>query len=587
MSVTNPEIAGLFLELADLLELDGANHFRTRAYRNAAQVIDQTIVSLAEIALADPAKLETYDGIGKDLAAKILEITQSGTCKSIEEMRSKFPPSVVEMLRLPGIGPKKVSQLYRELNIASLDQLKEAAENGQLETIKGFGKKTAQTILDGLAKLGSLDIRLYLADIEPLALQILNDLKIVPGVHEGAVAGSVRRQKETIGDVDLLITADDSTPVMDALATHPLVKVVLARGDTKMRVRLNAIPKMLTPDAARFLPEMDLRVVPQNSFGAALQYFTGSKEHNVVLRQKAKDKGWSLNEYGLTTGENIIASKTEKDIYHALDLPYIPPELREHRQEFAYSNNAQIPSLIEVTDIQGDLHMHTTATDGTATIRQMIEGAIDRGLAYIAITDHSQRVQIANGLTSERLIKHWQDIRSVALDYPQIKVLCGVECDILENATLDLPADVLAQADWVLAVLHYGLNQPRSQIMDRLLMAIESPVVDCIGHLTGRYIQKRPGADVDVPAVIKAAKQHGVMLEINAHPARLDLNDVHAAAAKSAGIPIVINTDAHSVAGLDMRIWGIKQARRAGLTKNDVANSLPVDQLLKKLRRNK
>jgi DNA polymerase (family 10) len=318
---------------------------------------------------------------------------------------------------------------------------------------------------------------------------------------------------------------------------------------------------------------MDLRVVPDESYGAALVYFTGSKAHNIVLRRRAQERGLKINEYGVFQGEKSIAGRTEKDVYKSVGLPWIPPELREDRGEFDLAEKNTLPKLIELDDIRGDLHMHTTATDGAATIREMIEGAKARGRKYIAITDHSKRVSMANGLDEKRLRAHWKEIDKVRGQVSGIEVLCGVECDILEDATLDLPDDVLAEADWVIAVLHYGLKQPREQIMKRLLAAIRSPHVDAIGHLTGRMLGKRPGADLDLDATLKAAAEHGKMIEINAHPSRLDIDDIGAAAAKSLGIPIIIDTDAHSVTGLDVMQYGVYQARRAGLEAKDVANT--------------
>jgi DNA polymerase (family 10) len=383
------------------------------------------------------------------------------------------------------------------------------------------------------------------------------------------VAGSCRRRKETIGDLDVLVTAKNSAEAMDALAEHELVDKVLMRGDTKQRVRL------------RSGLEMDQRVVPVESYGAAMQYFTGSKEHNIAIRRRAIERGLKLNEYGLFRDDELVAGRTEEDVYAAVDLPWIAPELRENRREIEQAELGQLPTLIELDDMQGDLHMHTTATDGTASILEMAEAAKARGLKYIAITDHSKRVTMANGLDAERLRQHWKDIEQVRKQISGIEILCGIECDILEDATLDLDDDVLSEADWVIAVLHYGLRQPREQINKRLLNAIRNPHVNVIGHPSGRLIGKRPPADASYDDMLKAAADHGVMMEINAHPSRLDLSDIHAAAAKDLGIPIVISTDAHSVNGFDVMQYGVFQARRAGLEKKDVANTLPWNQFRK------
>jgi DNA polymerase (family X) len=376
-----------------------------------------------------------------------------------------------------------------------------------------------------------------------------------------------------VADLDVVATAKDSTEAMDALAANPLVVKVLARGETKQRVRL------------RSGVEMDLRVVPDESYGAAMQYFSGSKEHNIVIRRRAQDRGLKLNEYGLFRGDELVGGRTEEEVYRLVDLPWIPPELRENRGEIERAEKGKLPHLVELKDIRGDLHMHTTATDGKATILEMIEAAKERGREYIAITDHSKRVSMAKGLDATRLRAHWKEIDKIRKKVSGIDVLCGIECDILEDARLDLDDEVLAEADWVLAVLHYSLTQPREQITKRLMTAIQNPHVDCIGHPTGRRLERRAGANVAFDEILKAAADHGVMMEINAQPERLDLDDVHAAAARDLGIPIVINTDSHSQTGLDLMQFGIYQARRAGLEKKDVANTRPLKEFRKLLRR--
>lgn len=557
----NVDVARLFDEYADLLEIEGANPFRVRAYRNASRTIEGLSEPVAGLAGEGVSTLTELPGIGEDLARKIIAAVETGNFPQLAELRAKVPPVVSELLRIPGIGPKKVAVLWKELKLTSLEQLKAAAERGDVAKLKGFGEKTARIILEGIEQLAQTGRRYSLAEALPAAEEIVADLLASKTVSQAEPAGSCRRRKETCGDLDVLATAADSTAAMDRLAGHPDVEKVLARGETKQRVRL------------RLGIELDLRVVPEESYGAALQYFTGSKEHNIVMRRRAQERGLKLNEYGLYRGEQLVAGRTEAEVYRALDLPWIPPELREDRGEFALAEQGRLPRLIEREDIRGDLHMHTTATDGAATIAEMIDAAKARGLNYIAITDHSKRVSMANGLDGKRLRAHWKEIDKVRRSVTGIEVLCGVECDILEDATMDLPDDVLAEADWVLASLHYGLKQPRDQIMKRLLTAVHNPHVDIIAHPTGRMIGKRPGADVDFPTLLKACADAGTMLEINAHPSRLDLDDVHAAAAKDHGIPIVINTDAHSTAGFDVLPYGIYQARRAGLEKGDVANT--------------
>ncbi|WP_373649275.1 DNA polymerase/3'-5' exonuclease PolX [Schlesneria sp. DSM 10557] len=568
----NQQIAEMFTELADLLELQGANSFRVRAYRNGARTLENLSESVADLVHLPGGGLERLDGIGKDLAAKIKVVIETGALPQLEELRQQVPRGVVDMLRIPGLGPKKVAVLFSELGIISLEQLKEACEAGKISERKGFGKKTEQAILEGIPLALEAGKRFLISVARESAEEIVADLKQLPSIRQVSVAGSCRRRKETCGDLDILATSDDSAAAMDRLAVHPLVEKVLARGETKQRVRL------------RSGIELDLRVVPDESYGAAMQYFTGSKEHNIVIRRRAIERGFKLNEYGLFRDDTYVAGRTEEEVYAALDLPFIPPELRENRGEIELAEAGQLPRLIELDDIQGDLHMHTTASDGTATIREMAEAAKARGLKYIAITDHSKRVSMANGLDATRLREHWAEIRKVREDVEGIEILCGIECDILEDATLDLDDEVLSEADWVIAVLHYGLKQPREMIMKRLLTAIRNPHVDAIGHPSGRMVVNRAGADIDYTTFFQAAADHGVLLEINASPYRLDLDDVQAAAAKTHGIKIIINTDSHSPSGFATLRYGVDQARRAGLTRDDVANTRSIDDFRSVLR---
>jgi DNA polymerase (family 10) len=567
----NEFIAVQFELLADLLEIQGANPFRIRAYRNAARTISSTSESLSDL-VATKQDLTQFAGIGKDLAKQIEEITTKGQHSALEELRKQIPGGVLDMLRIPGVGPKKVSVFFNELGLKSLEDLKAACEAGRLSKLKGFGKKTEESILANIATATEQSQRASISDARAAAEAIVEDLQKLKEVGHVAVAGSCRRRKETCGDLDILATCSDSGPPMDCLAAHPLVDSVLQRGETKQRVRLKTGM------------ELDLRVVPEESFGAAMQYFTGSKEHNVVVRQRAKDLGLKLNEYGVFRDDVQIAGRTEEEVYAAIGLPWFPPELRENRREFEWADAGKFPELVTIADIKGDLHMHTTASDGAATIEQMAIAARDRGLKYIAITDHSKRVSMANGLDANRLRKHWEEIRRIRETISGIEILCGIECDILEDATMDLPDDVLAEADWVIAVLHYGLKQPGEQIMKRLMTAVTNPHVDIIGHCTGRMIGRREGADINFSELLKAAADHQVMMEINAHPSRLDLDDIHAAAAKDLGIPIVISTDSHSVNGFEVLEYGVDQARRAGLTKDDVANTRTLKEFRKLLK---
>ncbi|MEM6330372.1 MAG: DNA polymerase/3'-5' exonuclease PolX [Planctomycetota bacterium] len=469
--------------------------------------------------------------------------------------------------------------------------LREACKAGKVQGLKGFGKKTEETLLAGIALAERANDRIYWRDADGVVQQVLDHLRGADAIKQVQPAGSYRRGRETIGDLDFLVDSTDAASVMDHLAAYPDVAEVIARGDTKMSVRLKS-------DL-----QVDLRVVPSESFGAALQYFTGSKEHNVVLRGMAKQRGLRVNEWGVfrdagdgegseaggesggaspTRGERV-AGATEQDVYAALGLPWFPPELREARHEFDAAERGGLPELIEVGALRGDLHMHTTATDGKATLREMADAARERGLEYIAITDHSQRVSMAGGLDPARLRQQWRAIDELNAELDGLVVLKGIECDILEAGGMDLPDDVLAEADWVIASLHYGQNQPRSQIMDRLLGAVEHPSVRIVAHPTGRLINRREAYEVDIDQLIAAAASSGTALELNANPMRLDLNDQHCAAAKRAGVPIVISSDAHSTAGLGVLRYGVLQARRAGLTPGDVANTLPLEEFRKRL----
>jgi DNA polymerase (family 10) len=507
------------------------------------------------------------------------------------------------MVRIPGMGPKKAAALHKELGITSLDMLRAACEADQVQALKGFGKKTQEKILAGIDAAASAHLRMYWAHADEIVQELLTHMRQVKSIRQMEVAGSYRRGRETIGDLDLLVDADDPADVMNQLARFEELATVLGRGDTKMSIRLG-----------RGL-QIDLRVVPSKSFGAALQYFTGSKDHNVVLRGMAKDRGLRINEYGVfrvpkgggrrAEGEgpekesgpqpsalspqqdwaNYIAGRTEEEVYAAMDLPWFPPEIREARQEFAWAEAGELPKLVEVTDLVGDLHMHTTASDGKASLRDMAVAAIQRGLKYIAITDHSPRVSMANGLNPERLRQQWEEIDRLNREFDDFTILKGIECDILEKGGMDLPDDVLAEADWVIASIHYGQQQPREQITERILGAIGNPHVSIIAHPTGRLIGRREPYAVDLDGVFKAAAKSGTMLEINANPARLDLDDVACAAAKQHGIPIVISSDAHSTGGLDVLRYGVLQARRGGLTASDVANTRPWAKFKRMLRR--
>ena len=570
--MTNAEIAAVLGELADLLEFQGANPFRVRAYRQAARTVEACPEPLAE-RHGDPARpLTDLPGIGDDLAGKIGQLLDSGRIDLLEQLRAELPSTVLDLLRVPGLGPKRASQLYKELGIATLDQLREACEAQRIRGLKGFGAKTEETIAAGIAVALQSQQRILWYEAEQIVVPLIRHFTESATTRQMAPAGSFRRGKDTVGDLDLLAVARDGAALMDRLAAYAGVEAVLARGDTKMSVRCRGT-------------QIDLRIVPEESFGAALQYFTGSKEHNIVLRHRAKQHGLKINEYGVFRDEQYIAGRTEEDVYAALGLPWIPPELREARREFEWADTGALPALIEPGDLRGDLHAHTDWSDGLNTIAEMAEAARARGLSYLAITDHSQRVSMAGGLDADRLRRQWDEIDRLNARWSDFTLLRGVEVDILERGGLDLPDDVLAGADWVVASVHYGQRQPREQITRRIVDALAHPAVCAIAHPTGRMLLRRDAYLVDLDAVFEAARTHGKLLELNAHPNRLDLDDLACSAAKARGVGIVISSDAHNTEGLGVVRYGILQARRAGLVAADVANTVPWPELKRRLGR--
>ena len=571
--MTNVEIAAVFEQIADLLEFQGANAFRVRAYRNAARTIYDMTESAADI-VADPKRsLCDIEGIGKDLTEKITMLVTTGTLPMLDELLAEIPQTVLAILRVPGLGPKRAAQLHRELKINNLDELRAACESHRVQELKGFGEKTEAAILQGLEIAGEAELRILWIEADAHVQKILAHLKASPAIEQAAVAGSYRRCKETVGDLDFLAVASDANAAMDCLANYEEVRLIIVRGDTKMSLRL------------KMGVQVDLRVVAAESFGAALQYFTGSKEHNIVVRGRAKSRGLKINEYGVFRGDERIAGRTEEDVYATLDLPCFPPELREARHEFEWADAGTMPVLLELADMRGDLHSHTTWSDGTASIEEMAAAARQRGLKYIAVTDHSKRVAMAGGLDADQLRRQWEEIDRVNGRFDDFTILKGVEVDILERGGLDLDDDVLAEADWVVASLHFGQSQPREQIMRRMLDALQNPYVSVIGHPTGRMLLARKPYELDLDAMMEAAKANGKMLELNAHPKRLDLDDVGCAMAKSYGIPIVISTDSHRPEGFDAMRCGVQQARRGGLTRADVANTRDWPELKKLLDR--
>lgn len=560
----NGKIASLLEEMADLLEFRGENPFRIRAYRNGAKAIKDLTESVAGI-LADPTRrLDSIPGIGKTLVDKAKVLVETGSLPQLEKLRREVPDVVLSMARIPGLGAKKAAVLHQELKLKTLDDLRRACEQDAVKVLKGFGAKTQQVILEGLEIAEAAAERIYWAKGDQLANDIADHMGLCDAIERMEWAGSYRRGRETVGDLDLLVVASDRKLAMDQFESFPGRSQTILRGETKVSIRVGKAF------------QVDLRLVDDSEFGAAMQYFTGSQAHNVHVRRLAKQKGLKVNEYGVfrIDDESRIAGASEQEVYQAIGLPWIPPELREDRLEFDL-DESELHELLQLDQVLGDLHMHTTATDGEATIREMADAAISRGLRYIAITDHSQRVSMAMGLDPERLREQWRAIDQIRPEYEgRLTILKGIECDILEKGGMDLPDDCLAEADWVLASIHYGQKQPREQITDRMLGAIENPHVDCIAHPTGRLINRRRPYEIDMDAVMDAVQEHGKLMELNANPARLDLNEIHLAAAKRRGIPVTISTDAHSILGLDVMRYGILQARRGGLTSKDVANTL-------------
>ena len=569
----NHAIARILRETADLLEIKGENPFKIRAYRNGADI---TANHPHEFALLEDASLREIPGIGKDLAARIREIAATGDTAFHRDLLAEFPATILDILRLQGIGPKTVATLYKELDIRTLEDLEKACVDGRIRALKGMGIKKESLILKALDERKRFAGRHLLAKAHEASAALQTYLRAhAPDAVIEAV-GSLRRGCETCGDLDLLATGAPSS-LMDAFVEYDLVERVLGHGETKSSILITG----------GF--QADLRLVAPDSRGAAMQYFTGSKAHNIALRDRAMGLGFKLNEYGLfkTEGDTRVAGNTEESIYTALGLDFVPPELREMRGELDAAETHALPRLIELGDLRGDVHMHTTETDGKDEIRAMALAARDAGLEYIAITDHSQSLAMANGLDERRALAHAARIRAVDAEGLGIRLLAGIECDIKLDGSMDLADDCLAALDIVVASVHSGFTQEKQEITDRVLRAIDNPHVDILGHGTGRMLLKRPPYPIDIDAIIAAAIRTGVALEINSQPHRLDLHDVHAKLAHERGARIVISSDAHSRHALTYLRWGVMVARRAWLQKADVINTQPFDDFRASLRRHR
>ena len=575
----NRSIAQLLSETADLLEIGSGDPFRIRSYRRAAEAVESTTVQLSAIA-GDAKKLQEIPGIGKGMAANIQEIEKAGTLPLREELLLKYRPTMLELLRLPGMGPKTVALLWEALQVSSVADLEAAIAAGHLKDLPRFGEKQIEKLRKGVEEYKKNTGRFLIDEAELAAEKLIAYLREFPGLDTIEPAGSLRRGRETVGDLDILVTGpacaeDQVQAAVDYTAAYPPIAHLIAKGQNKVSFNL------------RSGLQVDVRLLPKGSYGAALQYFTGSKMHNVAVRQRALKRGYTLSEYALARVEDgsFVAGATEEEIYAALGLDWIPPELRENNGELEAAERHTLPVLIEQHDIRGDVHMHTVATDGKNTILEMAEAALERGYEYIAITDHSKNLAMTNGLDDARALEHIERIREVDAEMEgRIRIFPGIEVDILGDGELDLSNDVLAQMDVVIASVHSLFNQPEAQMTERVLRAIENPYVRILGHPTGRLLLRREAFQIDISSVIRRASELGVAMEHNAYPDRLDLCDRELRLAKELGCKISVNTDSHHTSHMEKMRYGVRQLKRAWLTKGDVLNTLPAQDFLAALR---
>jgi DNA polymerase (family 10) len=571
--MTNPEIVALFTEIGDYLEVKGENPFRVRAYRRAAQAIEGLAEDVAALA-ARNALLEV-PGIGKDLAGKITEYLSSGAIGYLEELRAEIPAGVIELMGIHGVGPKTAKLLYEQVGVDSVEKLEALARAHRLAGLPGIKAKTEENILKGIAVWRSGRERTPLGAALLLAEEILPRLRALPEVRQIEAAGSLRRMKETVKDIDILVTSESPARVMEVFVGLPNVAEVLAHGETKSSVRL------------REGIQADLRVVEPESFGAALQYFTGSKQHNIRVRELAQRRGLKVSEYGVfeERSNRRVAGATEEEVYAAVGLPWVPPELREDGGEIEAALEGRLPLLVSVADIRGDLQMHSTWSDGAHPVAELVEGVRAKGYRYMALTDHSRAVTVAGGMTEERLLRMAEEVQALNRKLRGFRVLAGCEVDILGDGRLDFPDEILRRLDIVLVSVHSRFKMSRDEMTARIVRAVSHPLVHILAHPTGRLIGERAAYEVDMEAVLAAARQAGTAVEINASPSRLDLNDHHARRAKDLGIPVVINTDAHRIGQLDYMRFGVSVARRAWLGPQDVLNTRAEGDLLAWLER--
>lgn len=573
MPVQNVDISGIFRRVANLLEIEGANPFRVRAYRNAARTVDGLPRNIAEM-IASGADLTELPGVGKDIAGKIKEIVDTGSLKQLKELEARAPAELNELMIISGLGPKRIKSLYMNLGIKSLEDLKTAAENQKIRELDGFGEKTERSILESLSAADQDDKRIQLHEAEQRAAPLVAYLKKHQGILQITVAGSYRRRKETVGDLDILAVCRKNESVMDHFTAYEDVQKVVSQGDTRSTVILKSGL------------QVDLRVLPEAGYGAGLHYFTGSRAHNIAVRKRAVKRGLKINEYGVFKGDARVAGKTEEEVFERIGLSYIPPELREDEGEIEAAAENRLPDLLTIDDIRGDLHSHTKDTDGRDSLENMVQAAKDLGYAYLAVTDHSKRVAMANGLDARRLKAQIERIDRLNETLDGFRVLKGIEVDILEDGALDLDDEILKELDIRVCSVHYHLNLSRDKQTRRILKAMENPCFNILGHPTGRMIGQRKGIDIDMETIMKAASENGCFMELNAQPDRLDLSDTHCRMVREFGVKIAVSTDAHSRGTLDFMRFGAGQARRGWITARDVINTRDCDDLLELLRRN-
>ncbi|MGB5965095.1 MAG: DNA polymerase/3'-5' exonuclease PolX [Sulfurimonadaceae bacterium] len=572
MSVSNQQIAALFMEIADLLDIEGANPFRIRAYRNAARSIVSYPRSMAAL-VDEEFDLSTLRGIGKDLAGKITEIVQTGKLVFLQTLEKEVSPELEELIKIPGLGPKRVRLLHETLHVNSLEELQKALDEGKVAQLSGFGPKLLDSIRRGLEKKLYEQKRYRLFEAVPVAESIVHALKDAKGLIAIETAGSIRRRRETVKDIDIIASCEGENDIMQRLAALDETERVLMQGPTRSSVEL------------RNGMHVDLRVVPRQAFGAALHHFTGSKAHNIALRRMAAKKGLKINEYGLFKADKRVAGDRETDIYETLGLAYVEPEIRENRGEIEQAREHNLPKLIEAEQIKGDLHLHTDYTDGANSIKEMAIAAKAMGYEYIAVTDHTKHLTIAHGLDEKRIRQQLEEIDRINEELVGITILKSAEVDILADGSLDLPDSVLKELDLTVCAVHYKLNLSKKEQTQRILKAMENLYFSILAHPTGRLIGLRDAYEVDIETIIEACSQRGCILELNAQPDRLDLNDIHCKMAKDAGVPIAISTDAHSVRDLELMEYGIGQARRGWIEKEDVVNTKSLKELIKILNR--